>query len=376
MNERFPHYTPNLLASILRWAIAVILLLGLVFPFQNITVKASSGLQATVTVFATGLDNPRGLKFGPDGSLYVAEGGQGGTESTVGQCEQVPEVGPYTGGMTARISKINEKGERTTVVDHLPSSQTNAETGGEISGVSDVAFIHDRLYALLSGAGCSHGIPQMDNGVIRVNEDGSWKMIANLSEFLKANPVQNPDLEDFEPDGTWYSMIAVDDDLYAVEPNHGELDRITTSGEISRVVDLSASQGHSVPTSLGFHSDHFYIGNLTTFPLVQGAAKILQINRDGNVKENQTNLTNIVGALHDPKGNLYVLESTVNNPLPTPGSGQITRIDRDDNRTTVVTGLSLPTAMTFGPDGALYVSNRGFGFPAGMGEVVRVDLND
>jgi hypothetical protein len=32
-------------------------------------------------------------------------------------------------------------------------------------------------------------------------------------------------------------------------------------------------------------------------------------------------------------------------------------------RDVIATGLFLPTAMTFGPDGALYVSNFGFGVP-------------
>jgi hypothetical protein len=42
-----------------------------------------------VSVFASGFNNPRGLKFGPDGNLYVAERGLGGANSTVGQCAQV-----------------------------------------------------------------------------------------------------------------------------------------------------------------------------------------------------------------------------------------------------------------------------------------------
>jgi len=39
-----------------------------------------------------------------------------------------------------------------------------------------------------------------------------------------------------------------------------------------------------------------------------------------------------------------------------------------------VTGLSLPTAMTFGPDGDLYVSNLG-AVSGSAGEIVRISFN-
>jgi glucose/arabinose dehydrogenase len=53
---------------------------------------------ASVTVFASGLENPRGLKFGPDGHLYVAEGGTGGSNFVdVDRCANVPTAGPYLG---------------------------------------------------------------------------------------------------------------------------------------------------------------------------------------------------------------------------------------------------------------------------------------
>ena len=123
---------------------------------------ADAQTSSNVSVFATGFSNPRGLKWGPDGNLYVAEGGTGGKTPPSSTCDQVPPpVGPYTGGFNARISKVTPDGTRTTLVGGLPSTSAAI---GDVEGVADVAFLGDQMYALLAGAGCSHGHPNFPNG--------------------------------------------------------------------------------------------------------------------------------------------------------------------------------------------------------------------
>jgi hypothetical protein len=326
----------------------------------------------TTTVITTGLNDPRGLKFGPDNLLYVAEAGVGGTNAITSCTQVIPPVGPYLGSDTgSRISRIDWQGNRTTFVDHLPSSVTAPGGGSGLQGVADIAFNGTDMYAVFAGAGCSHAVPDIPNEVIKISANGSWKPLANLSNFIMENPVKNPNVGDFEPDGTWWSMIYSGGDLYTIEPNHGELDRVSPKGVISRVLDVSAAKGHIVPTALTAHNGLFYFSNLNTFPVMPGSSTVFTVTAGGKLQTFATGFTCVLGLAFDDLGRLYVLEtSTVAGNL-TPGTGDIVRLDVNGKRHIVASGLNLPSAMTFGPDGKLYVSDWGIG-PPGAGRILQI----
>ncbi len=337
-------------------------------------------------VVASRLLGPRGLAFGPDHELYIAEAGSGGSNATKPtQCMQVPvPIGPYTGGPTARISKVNGSGKLSTVASGFPSTIS----AGGVIGVSDVVFMNGTLYALIGGGGCSHGNPQSHNGIASVDlKTGHWKLIADLGiAYLGSHPAAFESADDFEPDGTWYNMIASHGRLVTVEPNHGNMVAVSPSGHIDALLDVSASQGHIVPTTLAEHDGDYYLGNLNLFPIDPQWARVQVISRDEfegeglapgfqrhdhyHIVDSKAGFTTVVSVRFGPDGLLYALELSDAAGFPTPGAGKVVRVKHSGEIEEVVTGLAVPTAMTFGPDGHLYVSNLGAA-PAGAGQVLK-----
>ena len=335
--------------------------------------KKPSDAAPSRSVVASGLLNPRGIAFSKEGDLYVAEAGTPvGTTSTVGTCQQDPMVSQS--GRTGRISRV-VGGSAVPVVTGLPSSH---HADGTTFGIADIAFVGPKLYGLLN-AGCGHGVPDYPASVIAV--DGSnWAVVADLSAFRHAVPVAGPG-PDVEPDGDWYSMIAVGGVLFAIDANGGQLVSVKpNSGKIDRVIDISEAQGHIVPTAAAEYHGDFFVVNLETFPAVPGGAKLMQIKRNGTDMDVVTNgFTAALGVDFDSQGRAYVLESFGCLPalpcVPAPfaaGTGKVTRVNTDGSKETVVSGLTFPASMRFGPDGALYISNKSYGVPAGSGEIIRV----
>jgi hypothetical protein len=283
----------------------------------------------------------------------------------------IPPVGPYRSGPTARISRVDRRGNRATLATGFPSS---ANAFQDYLGVGDVTFVGDKLFALVAGGGCSHGAATVPAGVARVSRSGAWSIIADLSAWQASHPVAHPNAADFEPDGSWYSMISSGGSLVAVEPNHGEVVRVNPrTGNVTRIVDISAKYGHIVPTVIAERRGALYLSSLGLFPGTPGSQKILRISKSGDVSEVATGFTGVLGLDFDSRGRIYVLETGEVGGFPAPGAGRVVRLDRRGNRVVITEGLFLPTYLRVGPDGWLYISNKGYG-PPQPGEILRVDI--
>jgi plastocyanin len=322
-----------------------------------------------IVTIASGLSNPRGFSWGPDGTLYLALAGTGG------DAHFAPIEG-FTAdiGLTSSIATIAD-GCATPIAQGLVSFLW--EEAGWIWGAMDVAFLGEDAYALLSGAGPTFLSPSSFSGVYRLNQDGTMTLVADITSWLPANPPAFIP-PDYNADGSLFDLEAAGDALLLSEAVGGQLIRVTPDGEITRVADLS--EGHLVPTGIAVDADgNAYVGHETAAPYGDGASKVVKVAPDGTVTDAWAGLTVVTDVAFGPDGSLYAAEMATgftagSGDMP-PDTGRIVRQTGPDSLEPVVTDLPYPVNIGFDADGRLVIAAPAFGPDAGVGQGVLVSVD-
>ena len=371
-----------------RSAAVLLAFLGSAVPTVAIAQDATPATGAAEVV-AAGLTNPRGFTWGEDGTLYVALAGNGGLaaaasdtagpEVVAGTPDLVGEAADLLADDSGAVVRI-EGGCPVAVADGLPSYIYVPLNWAD--GVIDVAVLAGRLYALVDGGGEAALHPDQPNGVYRIETDGTATLVADLSAWLRANPVAEP-VGEISPDGQPYAMVAGDGLLWIAEANHEQILTVAPDGAITRVIDLSpaAVVDIGVPTGIALAPEGgVYVGFLTEVPFLDGTAKVVRVTADGTVTDVWTGLTAVTDIALGPDGTLYATELSTGNtesePFYRPNSGRVVRQTGPDGHETVATGLDYPVHLGFGPDGGLYVATPAIGSNAGEGTILRLDLGE
>ena len=340
--------------------------------------RAAAG--PTVTTYATGLTNPRGLAFGPDGHLYVAEAGVGGGQVPADIDPDCPVdvniFSPFTAGYSGRVLRVLADGSTEVVADGLPSVTDNTLTN---FGPTDVAFIGGTLYVLIELGGCSHALPENLPAILRVNPDGSTTNVANLNAWLERNPPYfikdtNPETTDLEPGGVFHSMFAAGRHLYVVETNRGMLLRVDPrKGTTEKRYDMSIDEAEHNPIVMTRRGNDFFVG---TFGEDGGPAELAKFDKGFTGYSLPFQSLNPIVGLAWHGNRLYGVEIfPYDNPWTADTANLVTFDPRTGERREVLTGFaSLPNGLVKGPDGALYTSDQGVSFSetGGDGSILRI----
>lgn len=355
--------------------------------FIGLSVMSGAPLHAqnyVITEVMSGLVTPRGLTFGPDGGLYVAEAGSGGAGPSVVLGNGNTAFLGATSGLSRWLN-----GVQTRVLNDLPSVANAA--GLDAGGLQDIVFDNSGqaygLFSFGSDAGqrdANLGPAGAQLGTIArlpVGPIGSYHHIADIAAYESAaNPAggtidSNPFGLALTPGGNFVIADAGANDFL----------QATSAGAVSTLGVLAAKPNplpfgppvyQSVPTAIALGPDNaYYIGQLTGFPFPPGAANVYRFDpTTAALTEAFTGFTNIIDLTFDSEGNLFVLQVSSNglaSPLG-PGTGLLLKIDALTGvRTTIASdGLVFPGAVAVGPDGALYVTNHSNA--ASGGQVLRI----
>ena len=325
---------------------------------------------ATLTPVMTGLDNPRGLAFGPEGALYVVEAGRGGDGPSF---ETRPGVFASYGASGA-VSRL-WRGGQERVATGLPS--LIAPDGA--TGPHDISFQGQGGAYVTVGFGSNptrrSELGEVGAGfaqLVRLLPNGTWQSVTDIgANEAEVNPGGGP------IDSNPYGLLAEAGSRVVVDAGGNALLRVAANGVVTTLAEFpSRDDGRptdAVPNSVAVGPDGaYYVGELTGVPFGVGAARVYRVVPGETPEVLHTGFTAIIDLDFGPDGSLYVLQHATGPFLS--GNGALVRVSPDGTRTTLASeGLDKPTSVVVGDDGAIYVSNRGSS--VGTGEVVRITLD-
>jgi hypothetical protein len=348
-----------------------------------------------VTVVASGLNDPKHITLGP-GGLYIAESGTAGNS-----CVSVDGTS-YCEGETGSVKLLGLSGIRT-VLPSLPSAR-DPEEG--VLGPAAVTFDRGRLAVLFQDLAVN------PDGTTAVRGPGAeafgklvlarpfsgpsgWTLGPDIAAFAAAHP-QDPATLGGPPG----QEAVYDSDPYDIVPYRGgyaiadgaanDVLWLSPAGALSVLARLPTVpetvpagilgpgpvtiDAQAVPTSLAVGPDGaLYAGTLPGFPALPGTARIYRLAPGHPATAVVTGLTEVTDIAFDHQGRLLAVEFNTGGGLaPDTTPGALVRVSHTGSVSTLpVAGLTQPTGLAVGRDGAVYVAING-NAPPGSGEVLRI----
>ena len=375
-----------------------VLCLGILSLCLSMTFATSTSVVAkstpTVTVIATGLNNPRNLAFGPDGALYVAESGDGGRTTGNIKCVINGEHQDiYCLGASGGVSRINPydpdmRSNRIRILSGLGSigPRDAAPVGG--SGPASVRFDRFGILHLVTGFSL-RPLSWRDDSTVFGNSVASTmsKLYAVFHRGKHWYMKQQADLLSFEQrrdpnphtQGTNPSDLLIVGDTYFVANAGGDDVLEIRHGRVVDHVDLppniiDGTSIRSVPCTVARGPDGaIYIGEFTGFPFPTGGARIWRWEPGHPPTVFATGFTLISSMAFDRHGDLYVLQYASQSLKEGLSSGELIRMSVDGKERTplLTSGLNGPAGITVACDGTVFLSD---GSVTSQGRILRVRL--
>jgi len=323
---------------------------------------AASLVAAQDEPVASKLNNPRHIAFDTDGTLYIAEAGQGGDTEGKGP------YGKVKFGETSQISALTTDGEQAVIIPDLLSM----DAGGEIYGVTSVLLTDDSIWATL-GMGLVEGLKdgQHVSAVVQYDKKtGEVKQVIDLGAFeTQNNPdkgselVSNPVALAFDKDGKLFIADASGNDILTWTEKDGL--------QVFAVWDAVQGKTQSVPTSLAISTDSdVYVGFLSGFPYDVNSARIEVLGADGKPKKTYSNLNLVTDILLSPDNTLYAVQIAdgYGDLGFNADTGSVVKVT-DAGTEVVADKLNAPYGIAQSKDGQLFVSTNALG-EADAGNVI------